>query len=587
MIKQARHRRILSILQKEGVVELHDLAHVMPDVSLVTLRRDLGELAEAGALKRTHGGAALADAEIVKGVATPRLVASDSIESELESLDAIILPPIPGRGSDALRRQIARRSIPYIAESAAQAGGTYLGPDNYRAAFELGRHAGAETKGGAVHLLLVCQTELQNTIERSEGFEAGFREAFSGDITVTRVNGQGSFRPALRVALDALKTNESITVAMGVNDHSALAAIEAGERVGRHLKVYATGGENPNFIGRLAEAGPLRAVAAFFPTVVGRRAIDLVADALTGRTLDDKAISPHAIITPACLADYYREDAAGWSLLPEREAELIGGGQSRPVRQTERKRIGFMPHYPAHDWYRNLMQAMQARANEYGFALVVSPPHQGIAAEISRLRREIGRAAAAKVRQGQTIIIGEGEATRFMAQALHRRSIEEPGSLDEVTVITNALDVMSQLVEAEALKVILTSGEYQKADRCLVGPSLGALFERMRADTAYISVSGVSPEFGLSTMDERRALAGSRFVDAARRVVALADHTAIGTDDNYRIARTDAVHVVITDDGALPADRQRLRDADVEVLIASEGEEPSSNLSATEDQRSG
>lgn len=587
MIKQARHRRILSILKKDGVVDLHDLAHVMPGVSLVTLRRDLGELAEAGALKRTHGGAALADADIVGGTARPRLVAPDGIESELEGLDAVILPPIPGRGSDALRRQVARRGIPYIAESAAQPGGVYLGPDNYHAAHELGRYAGAQTKGKSVQLLLVCQPELQNTIERAEGFETGFREAYSGQISVTRVNGQGSFRPALRVSVDALKANEQLTVAMGVNDHSALAAIEAGERTGRRLDVYATGGENPEFIGRLADAGPLKAVAAFFPTVVGVRVIDLMADALCGGSLPDVAITPHAVITPETLTDYYAQDENGWTLLSRREADLIGGGSVRPVRQSTRKRIGFMPHYPAHDWYRNLMQAMQRRAKEYGFDLVISPPHQGIAAEISRLRREIGRAAAAEVRPGQTIIIGEGEATRFMAQSLHRRSVEEPGSLDEVTVITNALDVMSQLVEADALKVILTSGEYQKADRCLVGPSLGALFERMRADTAYISVSGVSSEFGLSIMDERRALAGSRFVGAARRTVALADHTAIGTDDNYRIARTGTFHEVITDDGALPADRQRLRAADVEVLIASEGEGPLQDLSATEDKRSG
>ena len=51
-----------------------------------------------------------------------------------------------------------------------------------------------------------------------------------------------------------------------------------------------------------------------------------------------------------------------------------------------------------------------------------------------------------------------------------------------LTVITNSLDVLDRLTGVGGVKVILTSGEYQLTDRCLVGPSLEALFELMRAD---------------------------------------------------------------------------------------------------------
>jgi len=44
----------------------------------------------------------------------------------------------------------------------------------------------------------------------------------------------------------------------------------------------------------------------------------------------------------------------------------------------------------------------------------------------------------------------------------------------------------------------MTSGEYQAKDRCLVGPSLGALFETMRVDRAFLSVDGISARFGAS-----------------------------------------------------------------------------------------
>jgi len=583
MLKLSRQKRILSILQAQGSVELAELARMLPEVSQVTLRRDIAELAEAGSLKRTHGGAVLPDATILGPAhARPHLVASDELGSELDGLDGVILPPVSGRGADALRRQIARSEIPFLAESARQPGGTYLGPDNRQAGLELGREAGRILTRKDAVVLMICQPELANTRARADGFVEGLREVAGPTPEIIRVNGQGTFRQVLRVATDAFKSSPEISVVFGVNDHSTLAGLEAAERTGTPVQAFATGGESPDFVGRLAESGALRAIAAFFPDVVGTMAIDLMADALAGRDWAEAAITPHAILTPDTVQDFYTQSADGsWRLRDNKRETFVG---DRAVA-TQRGRVGFMPHYPAHDWYREMIQAMTARAEQYGFEFRVSPPHKGIATEISRLRAEIADTAVERIRPGQTVILGEGEATLCLAAALRRRATETRDSLAGVTVITNALDVLFRLEDVPGLKVILTGGEYQKADRCLVGPSLGSLFERMRADLCFLSVAGVSPEFGLSTADERLALANSRFVNAARRTIALADHTAIGADANHRIARPGEVHEIITDDGALPADRQRLRAAGIDVLIAGEAADAIPQGSGTEENR--
>jgi DeoR family fructose operon transcriptional repressor len=56
MLVDRRRREILRILQKEGYVEVTDLAEVFA-VSLATVRRDLLTLENEGLLVRTHGGA--------------------------------------------------------------------------------------------------------------------------------------------------------------------------------------------------------------------------------------------------------------------------------------------------------------------------------------------------------------------------------------------------------------------------------------------------------------------------------------------------------------------------------------------------
>jgi DNA-binding LacI/PurR family transcriptional regulator len=147
----------------------------MPEVSQVTLRRDIAELADAGALRRPHGGSVLPESELVKRPAPPSNHAG--AEGDLEHLDAVIVPPILGRGGIALRRHIAKRDMPYLAESAPQYGGIYLGPDNRTAGRELGQVAGRSLN----HLphawvLLIGQPELPNTRERVDGFIKGLRD---------------------------------------------------------------------------------------------------------------------------------------------------------------------------------------------------------------------------------------------------------------------------------------------------------------------------------------------------------------------------------------------------------------------------
>jgi hypothetical protein len=198
MIREHRHKRILSILKSDGVASLADIHALMPQVSRVTLRRDLADLAEAGALRRTHGGATLPDAAVLRALRTRSSVAqssSDLPDPEIFQLDAVILPPITGRGSDALRRRIIRSQIPFLAESAPQVGGVYLGPDNRTAGLELGQLAGRETPSGSATLLIIYNPELSNTRERAEGFEAGLRSTHHGSLRSSGLTARLSIAP--------------------------------------------------------------------------------------------------------------------------------------------------------------------------------------------------------------------------------------------------------------------------------------------------------------------------------------------------------------------------------------------------------
>ena len=122
MIAIEREEAILSLLKERGTASLRVLQQGCPGASAVTVRRDLAKLEAQGRLRRIHGGAVRIDA--------PEPAEKSAPEESLHAFDGLILPPVGGRWAHTLRQQAVRRGMPFLAESAPQAGGIYLGPAN-------------------------------------------------------------------------------------------------------------------------------------------------------------------------------------------------------------------------------------------------------------------------------------------------------------------------------------------------------------------------------------------------------------------------------------------------------------------------
>ncbi len=558
MIKLDRYERIVSILEEAEELSIPELARRLGGVSSVTVRRDVSALASAGRVRRRHGSVSRAHPQ--KAVTAGN--GDNPIHDQLGHVDALILPPIEGRGADTLRSIARRRRIPFLAESSPQDGGTYVGPDNFSVGRELGNRAGRTLSGKlrSARILLVSLERLPNTRSRCDGFIQGFTETFDGTVKSWRVDGRGAFKIAFSACQDVFAVHPEINVAFGVNDHSVLAAIEAAEQSDiERVEFFNVGGEGGALFDVLKDGRKLKACAALFPEVVGILAVDALASALTGAPLAREIRTPHVILTPETLGQYYRRQAEGWHLFRDAEERLLAGHPVAPPSRSHGA-IGFVPHYPAHDWYRNMIRSMQRRADDIGLELRIAAPQAGIAREIGALRRQIACCAADRVLPGDTIIIDGGPIGLMLADEIDGKR--------DVTVVTNALDIMERLSGRPGLKVILTSGEYHARSRCLVGPSLGALFETLRVDKAFLSVDGVTARFGPSRADERLALASRRFVAASHQAIVLADHSLIGVDANNRIVPPGTIDEIITDSSSLPADRLALAAAGSVVTVA-------------------
>jgi DeoR family transcriptional regulator of aga operon len=139
---------------------------------------------------------------------------------------------------------------------------------------------------------------------------------------------------------------------------------------------------------------------------------------------------------------------------------------------------------------------------------------------------------------------------------------------NEVTVMTNGLNVAWELANAAGVELLLTGGRLQKHSLSLHGGQAAASLSNYSFDTLFLGVDGLDLQFGLTTHHEAEASLNHRMVERARRIVVLTDASKFGRVSLHRIAKLDEIHTLITDEGISPEYREGLQRLGIEVIIA-------------------
>jgi DeoR family transcriptional regulator of aga operon len=175
----------------------------------------------------------------------------------------------------------------------------------------------------------------------------------------------------------------------------------------------------------------------------------------------------------------------------------------------------------------------------------------------SEEKRRIARAAAELVTDGAAIAFTGGTTTTEVARTLAARQ--------DLTVITNALNIAVELAVRPNLKLIVTGGVARSASYELVGTLADATLRGLNVDLAFVGVDGVDAERGLTTQNEVEAATNRALMARARRTVVVADASKLGRVALAQIAVVGAADQLITNDGADPEQVERLRAAGLTV----------------------
>jgi DeoR family transcriptional regulator, aga operon transcriptional repressor len=175
----------------------------------------------------------------------------------------------------------------------------------------------------------------------------------------------------------------------------------------------------------------------------------------------------------------------------------------------------------------------------------------------------IGRAAAALVRDAETLLMDVGTTAAAAARALAQRD-----DLRNVTVFTNGLKTALELEIAHPrISAVILGGTLRPLQHSLVEPMATLILEQINVHTLMLGCNGVDPAAGVTNINLPEAEVKKRMLKAAQRVVVLADGSKIGRTELAHLCPIERVDLVITGQSADPAVVEQLRERDCEVQI--------------------
>ncbi len=210
---------------------------------------------------------------------------------------------------------------------------------------------------------------------------------------------------------------------------------------------------------------------------------------------------------------------------------------------------------------RGLLDKVHGGATTPSLGSTDEPGFQAKSLREQAEKQAIARAAAELVRPGQAIGLSAGTTTWTLALLLR----DVPG----LTVVTNSLPVAEVLHDQERpdQTVVLTGGVRTPSD-ALVGPVAVGSLSSVNLDTVFLGTHGMDVRSGFTTPNFLEAETNRALVQAARRLVVVADHTKWGVVGIATVAPLDQADVIVCDDG-LPRDaRHQLCEHVDEVVLA-------------------
>ena len=178
-----------------------------------------------------------------------------------------------------------------------------------------------------------------------------------------------------------------------------------------------------------------------------------------------------------------------------------------------------------------------------------------------REKIRIAAAAAAMIRDGETIILDSGSTTAEIAKRIRTMPLQS------INVITNALNIAVILANASHVRLVILGGVLRANSYSLSGPLAESALKSLHADKLFLGVDSLDPDVGVMTPDLYEAQLNAQMIRCAGEVIAVGDASKLAKRNLSVIAKIEEIHKLVTDSSANPQVVQMLRARGLDVVL--------------------
>jgi DeoR/GlpR family transcriptional regulator of sugar metabolism len=178
-------------------------------------------------------------------------------------------------------------------------------------------------------------------------------------------------------------------------------------------------------------------------------------------------------------------------------------------------------------------------------------------------KRAIARAASARIRDGDAILLDGGTTTLEVARLLVGRSLQ---------IVTNSLPIANLFASSRETDLVMLGGYVYPKTGVALGPLTVRMMEDVHVHQTIMSVGGITSK-GLFNSNLLLVETERRMMTCADEVVVVADHTKLGRQALAFLCELREIDTLIVDRAPEGAEHDMLDQAGVRLVVAGAGED--------------
>lgn len=158
---------------------------------------------------------------------------------------------------------------------------------------------------------------------------------------------------------------------------------------------------------------------------------------------------------------------------------------------------------------------------------------------VSTEKENIGKYAASLINEGDTIVIDAGSTTFQMVKYIKK--------FKNINVITNSIDVISELTDIPGIQLISTGGIIRAKTRAMVGPITNNVLESLISDKVFIGANGIHNEYGIASTHILEGETKKVMIRNTKQTIFMCESLKFDQVKIFKICGLEDADLIITD----------------------------------------